>query len=304
MGWEIVLTDLTRGDQQTRTFSQTVVRVGRNPDNELVLKHNQVSRLHFALRKDGEAFSLEESSSNGTFLKSADGWTRLQGKTPLVIPCTLRVAEWSLRVDYVPEVEQDWDQSVIIPAGTLSKKTEAVMVFDLCGSSKIANENDHLAFHLKTRVSQIADPVLLECGQRFNKNTGDGFMATFPSAGNALTAAIEIEKRLQLRNSRTTNEPIHYRMSLHYGEVWGIGNDVHGNDVNIAFRIEGVQKEAFATSKTDFPVQDRLMCSSAFLLEVMRNSAVPGGVTPLEVGPATLKGIQEQVRIYWLKTLA
>ena len=302
MGWEIVLTDLTRGEQQTRAFSQTVVRVGRNPENELVLKHNQVSRLHLTLRKDGEAYSLEESSSNGTFLKAGDGWTRLQGKTPLALPATLRVAEWSLRVDYVADAEQDWDKSVIIPAGTLAKKTEAIMVFDLCGSSKIANENDHLAFHLKTRVSQIADPVLAEHGQRFNKNTGDGFMATFPSGSNALAAAIEIEKRLLMRNARTTNEPIHYRMSLHYGEVWGIGNDVHGNDVNIAFRIEGVQKEAFADSKADFPVQDRLMCSAAFLLEVMRQGDVPGGVAPLEVGPASLKGIQEQVRIYWLKT--
>ena len=60
----------------------------------------------------------------------------------------------------------------------------------------------------------------------------------------------------------------------------------------------------FAEAKTEFPVQDRLMCSAAFLLEVMRQGEMPGGVTPLEVGPASLKGIQEQVRIYWLKTLA
>ena len=62
MGWEILLIDTTRGDHTPRTFSTSVVRIGRNPDNEVILKHGQISRLHLTLTKDGEQFFAEDSS--------------------------------------------------------------------------------------------------------------------------------------------------------------------------------------------------------------------------------------------------
>ncbi len=303
MGWELFLTDIPRGETSTRTFSQSAVRIGRNPDNELILKHNQVSRLHLTLTKEGETYYAEDSSSNGSFLKDASGWQRLQGKTPLKLPATLRLADWSIRVDY--EIEADWDQSVIIPAGHLAKKTEAVLVFDLCESSRLANENDHLALHLKTRLMQIADPVLTEHGKSFLKGTGDGFLATLPSASKALAAALELERRIQQRNARTDNAPIHYRIALHFGEVWGISGaepDIHGNDVNITFRIEGAQAEAFPEALHPFPKMDRLMCSATLLEKAQQSAPLPDALEAVEIGLANLKGIQDPVRIYWLKT--
>jgi len=304
MGWEILLIDTSRGDHTPRTFSTSVVRIGRNPDNELILKHGQISRLHVTLTKEGEQFFAEDSSSNGTFIKDATGnWQRIQGKVPLQLPVTLRLADWTARIEH--QAEDDWDRSVIIPAGHLAKRLEAVLVFDLCESSRLANENDHLALHLKTRLMQIAEPVLQEFGQRFTKGTGDGFLATFPSASKALSAAVELARRLQQRNSRTVNEPIHYRVALHFGEVWGIssgGEDIHGNDVNIAFRIEGVQAEAFPSPLSQFPRMDRLMCSNVMLEEVRKAGVLPAAVDAIEIGPANLKGIQDPVRIFWLKT--
>ncbi|MSQ68938.1 MAG: FHA domain-containing protein [Gammaproteobacteria bacterium] len=304
MGWEILLIDTVRGDQTPRTFSGSVVRVGRNPDNELILKHSQISRLHLTLSKEGEEFFAQDSSSNGTFIKDATGsWQRLQGKVALQLPVTLRLADWTAHIEH--EAEDDWDRSVIIPAGHLVKRVETVLVFDLCESSRLANENDHLALHLKTRLMQIAEPVLHEFGQRFTKGTGDGFLATFPSPTKALAAAVELVRRLQQRNSRTVNEPIHYRIALHFGEVWGIssgGEDIHGNDVNIAFRIEGAQAEVFTAPLSEFPRMNRLMCSNALLEEVRKAGPLPAAVDAIEIGPANLKGIHDPVRIFWLKT--
>ena len=80
---------------------------------------------------------------------------------------------------------------------------------------------------------------------------------------------------------RTVNEPIHYRVALHFGEVWGIssgGEDIHGNDVNIAFRIEGVQAEAFPSPLSQFPRMDRLMCSHVLLEEVRKAGVLPAAV--------------------------
>lgn len=304
MGWDILLTDVERGGQSERSFAGQVVRIGRHTDNELVLTHNQVSRLHLTLSREGDRYFALDSSRNGSFLRDGERWTRLEGKTELKLPATLRVADWSVRVSY--QSDEDWDKSVIIPAGHLVKRHEAILVFDLCESSRIANEDDHMALHLKQRLMQIADPVLAEHGQRFFKGTGDGFLSTFPTAAKAVAAALEMEKRLRHRNSRTSNEPIHYRIAIHSGDTWGIstgGQDIHGNDVNITFRIEGVQRESFATPACEFPRMDRLMCSRQ-LLEELREAEgrLPPGVEPTEVGCATLKGIQDPVTIFWLKT--
>lgn len=303
MGWDILITDVERGGQHERTFSGEVVRIGRHTDNELVLTHNQVSRLHVTLSREDERCFALDSSRNGTFLRDGERWVRLEGKTEIRLPALLRVADWSVRVSY--QSDEDWDKSVIIPAGHLVKRHEAILVFDLCESSRIANENDHMALHLKQRLMQIADPVLAEYGQRFFKGTGDGFLATFPTAGKAVAAALEMEKRLRHRNSRTTNEPIHYRIAIHSGDTWGIstgGVDIHGNDVNITFRIEGVQREAFPAPACEFPRMDRLMCSRQALDELRQAEGVPPGVEPTEVGSATLKGIQDPVTIFWLRT--
>ncbi len=301
MGWEIRLTDLERGGQTNRSFTQATVRIGRHTDNELVLKHNQISRLHLTLSKEGERYFAEDSSRNGTFIRAGEQWTRLTGKTEIELPATLRLADWSARIDY--QVDDDWDRSVIIPAGHLVKRTEAILVFDLCESSRIAAENDHMAYHLKQRLMQIADPVLAEFGIRFFKGTGDGFLATFGAAPKALAAAIELKNRIEVRNSRTTNPPIHFRIALHHGETWGIstgGQDIHGNDVNVTFRIEGVQRESFDDPAVDFPRMDRILSSAAMLNEVRRHDegAVPRGM--ILIGSAILKGITDPVAIYWL----
>lgn len=301
MGWEIRLTDLERGDQQNRSFSQATVRIGRHSEAELVLKHNQVSRVHLTLSKDGDHFYAEDTSRNGSFLKAGDQWQRLQVKTELQLPATIRLADWALKIDY--QADEDWNKSVIIPAGHLVKRTETIMVFDLCESSKIANQDDHLAYHLKARLQQLAEPVLNEYGMRFFKGTGDGFLATFTSASKSLAATLELVSRIRQRNSRTSNAPIHYRIALHHGDTWGIstgGQDIHGNDVNITFRIEGVQAESFASAAIEFPRMDRILCSKALLAEVRAKEgedvALPTEIA--EIGAAALKGIHDPVTIY------
>ena len=301
MGWEIHLTDLERGEKTNRSFMQASVRIGRAPENELQLKHNQISRLHLTLSKEGERYFAEDSSRNGSFVKIGEHWTRISGKVEIKPPATLRFADWLARVDYV--VEEQWDQSVMIPAGRLGKHTEAILVFDLCDSSRIASEDDQMAYHMKQRLTQIADPVLAEFGVRFFKSTGDGFLATFPDATKALAATLELENRIQHRNSKTSNAPIHYRLALHYGETWSIsagGQDIHGNDVNITFRIEGVQSEAFANLALDLPRRDRILCSASLERELAKDAL--SGARTEHCGAATLKGITDPVDIYLVRT--
>ncbi len=302
MGWEIRLTDLERGGQINRSFTQATVRIGRHSEAEMVLKHNQVSRIHLTLTKDGERYFAEDSSRNGSFLKLDEEWKRIETKTEITLPATIRLADWALKIEF--QADEDWDKSVIIPAGHLVKRAETIMVFDLCESSKIANQNDHMAHHLKSRLQQLAEPVLTEYGVRFFKGTGDGFLATFVSASKAVTAALELVARVKHRNSRTDNPPIHYRIALHHGDTWGIstgGQDIHGNDVNITFRIEGAQRETFAAPLIEFPHMDRILCSKALLKEITDKEASTLPTEVSEIGPASLKGIHDPVIIYFVQ---
>ena len=192
----------------------------------------------------------------------------------------------------------------MIPVTSLGQRTEAILVFDLCESALIASKDDHLAYHMKQRLTQIAEPILGQYGRRFFKSTGDGFLATFEDPTKALQAAVKIEDHLQLRNERTSNEPIHYRIALHFGDVWAIstgGGDVHGNGVNITFRIEGAQVPAFDAVEARFPKRDRILCSGRFH-KVAGENKLGLPTSFVHCGAATLRGIINPVEIYWMKT--
>jgi len=309
MRWSLRIRDHNSGAVSEETVESPTVHVGRDPNSDVVLRHDRVSRRHFELKtNDNDEISVFDWSSNGTFYRSGDDWIRIDGSQDLKPPFVLRIAHWTLKIDAPEEVveeeeEPSWDQSVMIPAASLGHRIEGILVLDLCGSSMIASENDHMAYHLKQRLTQIAEPILNEFGCRFFKSTGDGFLATFESPHQALKAAVKVEDHVQYRNQRTTNVPIHYRMALHHGEVWAIsagGDDVHGNDVNITFRIEGVQAAAFGQVDELFPKEDRILCSAAFHRKV--EDAPEDGTSYVRCGEAELKGINGAVEIFWLKT--
>ncbi|MSQ69599.1 MAG: hypothetical protein EXR83_15695 [Gammaproteobacteria bacterium] len=112
---------------------------------------------------------------------------------------------------------------------------------------------------------QIAEPLLNEDGKPFLKSTGDGFLAPLASPAKALLAALELAERIQARNAKTDNVPIHFRSVLHYGDVGGVAGseqEIHGNDINMSCR-EAVQAESFRAASTEFPRMDRVLCSQA-----------------------------------------
>jgi len=336
MQWRINVCSEREPGRREYSFGQAAVRVGRAEDVEIQLCNADVSRVHFTLRAAGGRVRVADSSRNGTFLRRGEHWKRLRGDAEIDLPAQLRAGDWTFEVEAAPEVANassppiagasvtvnsapsmpaavaalgdecgDWEQSVMLRPEDLAAKREAIMVFDLCESSLIASQDDHMAYHLKQRLYQIAEPLLERFGHRFLKSTGDGFLATFADAAAALDAAIALEQRLQQRNQRTRNEAIHYRVALHFGDVWRIDTgttDIHGNDVNIAFRIEGVQADAFTGTVSSLPRRDRILCSRDFLTAVPRERLAAVLAGHVQCGEACLKGITENVLIHWLRT--
>lgn len=308
MSWTIEIQDPERGTQSRHDFNEPTVIIGRDPSADLVVRDEKVSRRHLKLmRRDGQGF-IEDQSSNGTYVAVNRRWERLPARHQMGDPVIVRLGRFNLRIQFSPTVRdepQEWDKSVVIPAGNLSTLKEALLVFDLCESSAIANRDDHMAYHLKQRLTQIAEPVLEDEDRRFFKSTGDGFLACFPKPSLALNAALELERRIQHRNARTENPPIHYRMALHFGETWLIaagGDDIHGNDVNITFRIEGVKDSDLLSPETALPARDRILCSTDFIAAYGEIEDSPVPIEHISCGRARLKGISAPVGIELLQT--
>jgi adenylate cyclase len=84
-------------------------------------------------------------------------------------------------------------------------------------------------------------PIILNHGGRIVKNTGDGFMLEFPSVVGAIEGAIAMQALMAERNGQLPADRImQFRMGIHMGDVMADEDDVFGDDVNLAARLETI----------------------------------------------------------------
>ena len=307
--WTFETLNPKTSDYQKIHVEKPVFCVGRLDGNDLTLSSPYVSGKHFAITMENDRFFLEDTSKNGTFLYTGGAWQRISGKEELSLPASIRITEELLfRISMEP---QSLTPDTRIAPLTLSRVAsiqelgtrEIISVLDICGSSELANCNEQMAFHLKKRLNSIAKEAFDSNGGIFYKSTGDGFLATYQHPSDALRACLGALYHLKMRNQQSKNLPIHVRIGLHAGMTYRIDTetgDLHGNDVNIAFRIEELQKESFETLDAPFPEQDRVLCTKAFHDSVLHQT-LSLDVSFTRCGVAHLKGIKDPMEIYWLR---
>ena len=117
---------------------------------------------------------------------------------------------------------------------TDSRRLAAILAADVVAYSRLLAENEARTLdHLRALRRDIIDPLTSEHGGRIFKTTGDGLLAEFPSAVQALRCALAIQTRQQ-----TDPAALQLRIGLHQGDVLIEGDDILGDGVNIAARIE------------------------------------------------------------------
>ena len=123
----------------------------------------------------------------------------------------------------------------------MQRRLAAIVCADVAGYSRMMGADEagtHAAF--KAHRSAIY-PVILNHGGRMVKNTGDGFMLEFPSVVSAIEAAIEMQRLMAERNAQLPADRVmRFRMGAHMGDVIADEDEVFGDDVNIAVRLESV----------------------------------------------------------------
>lgn len=159
------------------------------------------------------------------------------------------------------------------------------MFTDMKGFSRKMQENEVAAFEILQRHDTILRDIVLRNGGRVIKSVGDAFMVDFSSAVNAVKCAMEAQETLWAYNKEKSDfERIEIRIGIHLGDVIDVGNDMYGDGVNIASRIESI-------------TEPNRICVSQDIYNQIRNK-IP--VRAARIGQVELKNIAEPVEVYEL----
>jgi class 3 adenylate cyclase len=128
------------------------------------------------------------------------------------------------------------------PPSRVERKLSAILAADVAGYSRLMH-HDEEATHAKLTALLVdgVTPAIAEHGGRIVKNTGDGFLAEFPSAVEAVRAAVQFQTRIkELTIAEAEVTRIAFRVGVNIGDVIVEPNDIFGDGVNIAARLENI----------------------------------------------------------------
>jgi class 3 adenylate cyclase len=167
-----------------------------------------------------------------------------------------------------------------------ARRLAAIMAIDVVGYSRLMGEDEAGTARAVREHREAARPVVAELGGRIVKTMGDGLLLEFPSIVAAVECAAAIQKLMAERNAEIP-EPkrIVYRIGVNLGDVLTEGDDILGEGVNIAARLEGICEPGGV-----------LVSGSAY--DHVRGK-VDGSFADL--GPIQLKNIAEPIRVYSLR---
>ena len=126
----------------------------------------------------------------------------------------------------------------------MERRLSAIMAADVVGYSRLMSANEvGTLTALKDHRAQLIDPKIAQHQGRIVKLTGDGMLVEFPSVVNAVECACTIQREMRTRNADVPGERrIEFRVGINLGDVIVDDDDIFGDGVNVASRIEGIAK--------------------------------------------------------------
>src|SRR6516162_8408484 len=166
-----------------------------------------------------------------------------------------------------------------------TRKLAAILAADVVGYSRLMGEDEAGTAKVVRERREAATAIVRTFGGRLVKTTGDGVLLEFPSVVAAVECAIAIQKMMAERNAALPEaKRLLYRVGANLGDILIDSEDILGNGVNIAARLEGICEPGG-------------VCLSSFAY-----AQVCGRIEAefIDLGEQTLKNIARPVRAYAL----
>jgi class 3 adenylate cyclase len=122
------------------------------------------------------------------------------------------------------------------------RRLTAILAADVAGYSRLMGADEEGTHErLKAHLRDLVEPKIKEHRGRIVKNTGDGFLAEFPSVVDAVRCATEIQRGMADREPGVPEElRIRFRIGINLGDVIADGDDIFGDGVNVGARLEAL----------------------------------------------------------------
>src|SRR6202790_2392919 len=170
------------------------------------------------------------------------------------------------------------------PRPSAPRRLAAIVAGDIAGYSRLMELDEEGTHGRVKRIERdLIEPSITEHNGKIVKTTGDGFIAIFDSPVEAVRCSIVIQQNLVGRNaSLPTHHRIEYRIGVNLGDVIIEADDIYGDGVNIASRLEGIADpgQIYISSGIYEQVKHKLVCGYEAL------------------GDRKVKNITEPVRVY------
>ena len=126
--------------------------------------------------------------------------------------------------------------------GRDERRLTAILAADVVGYSKLIEADDSgTRAELRTVRAEVIDPLIDEHSGRIVSTAGDSILAEFNSAVDAVQCAVEIQRAMAVRNEPVSDDKrIQFRIGVNVGDIIVEGDDIHGDGVNVAARLEGL----------------------------------------------------------------
>ncbi len=122
------------------------------------------------------------------------------------------------------------------------RRLTAILAADVAGYSRLMGADEEGTHErLKAHLAELVNPKIKEHRGRTVKNTGDGLLAEFASVVDAVRCAVEIQRGMIDREPEVTEERrIRFRIGVNLGDVIAEDDDIFGDGVNVAARLEAL----------------------------------------------------------------
>ena len=163
------------------------------------------------------------------------------------------------------------------------RKMAAIFAADVVGYSKLMASNEKLTLFRLKETRKITDKIIQELNGRIFSTAGDSIMAEFASPVDAMEAAISIQKEVSKKAKEIMdNITIEFRIGINLGDIMTQDNNLYGDNVNIAARLEAIAPvgEITVSEKVYLEVEDKV------------------DITFKYQGEKKLKNISKKIKVY------